>query len=215
MPAEFGFGATSAPPGSAIYGSRVGAIPTPPTPTGPSLAAMYPNLSGTNAAASSALMSELQGQLSPETLANIRNSAATYGVTSGMPGGEMSRFRGLRDVGLTTEQLQHQGINDYSSLIPSVSATQTVNPAQGANLQAGANALNTEINATNATNAAAPDPASAQTYAQQLFNQYLNRNSGPAGGTGRPWWAPTGNTTFVTPGAAGGGRGDPVTGHYV
>jgi hypothetical protein len=151
---------------------------------------VYPNLSGTNAATSSALLSELQGQLSPETLANIRNAEATYGVTSGMPGSDLARYRGVRDIGLTTEQLQRQGLADYSSIIPTVSATQTVTPAQQAQLQAGQNQLSTDIAGFNAVNASAPNPASAGSYAQQLFEQYLNRESSPAGGTGRQWWEP-------------------------
>jgi hypothetical protein len=188
---------TAAPPtgqpgaGSDIYGRRVGAIPTPPVPTGANLSAVYPNLSGTNASASSALLNELRGQLSPETLANIQNAAAQYGVTSGMPGSGLSINRGLRDIGLTTEQLQHQGIGDYSSLIPTVSATQTVTPEQQAQLQSHANDLGTEVAAFNATNAAAPDPAAAGSYAQQLFKQYLDKLSGPAGGSGQQWWAQT------------------------
>lgn len=161
-----------------IFGTRVPAIPNI---TGPTLNQAYPNLSGTNADLSSALTSELTGQLSPQTMASIQDAAASYGVGSGMPGSSFSMNRYPRDIGLASEELIHRGIGDYSSAIPSVSATQTVNPSQAAQ-------LNTEINATNAVNRSAPDPAAAASYAQHLFDQYLRSQSGPAGGTGVPWY---------------------------
>jgi hypothetical protein len=192
MPAGYGYsysGGSGAPAGGpAVFGSRVPALPTI---TGPTLNQAYPNLTGTNASASSALMSELSGQLSPQTQAAIADAAASFGVSSGMPGSGLSLNRYPRDIGLASEQLMHQGIGDYSSLIPTVSGTQTVNPYQAAG-------LNTEIGAMNATNASAPDPTAAATYAQQLFDRYLNRLSAPAGGTGGPgsaqglpWWQQT------------------------
>jgi hypothetical protein len=174
--------------GSNVFGSRVPAIPLV---SGPSLNQAYPNLSGTNAALSSALTSELTGQLSPQTIAAINDAAASYGVTSGMPGSGLATNRFPRDIGLTTEGLMHQGIGDYSGAIPAVSSTQTVNPST----QAG---LNTEINATNATNASAPDPTAANTYAQQLFDRYLRSMSRPSGGTGS-----TGNLPWYQQGNAG------------
>src|SRR5882672_1788652 len=172
-----------APPGASnIFGSRV--APIAPI-SGPTLNQAYPNLTGTNAGLSSALMSELSGQLSPQTQASIADAAASFGVSSGMPGSGLVMNRFPRDIGLSTEGLIHQGNGDYSSAIPSVSATQTVNPYQTAG-------LNTEIGATNAINAAAPDPTAAATYAQDLFDKYLKQLSSPAGGTGgtggQPWY---------------------------
>src|SRR5258705_11321838 len=71
-----------APSGASnIFGSRV--PPIPPI-TGPTLNQAYPNLTGTNAGLSSALMSELSGQLSPQTQASIADAAASFGVSSGM-----------------------------------------------------------------------------------------------------------------------------------
>lgn len=142
------------------FGSVPGAIGTP-NPYG-DLGSVYPNLSGTNAAASQAILGELRGQLSPETLANINNAAATYGVTSGMPGSGLAINKGPRDIGLATEDLQRKGVQDYNATIPTVSGTQTVSPA-----------LQTEIADRNSVYAAAPNPRDAQTYAQDLFNKYL------------------------------------------
>jgi hypothetical protein len=158
--------------------SGQGAFGTVPGPIGvpsPSadLSAIYPNLSGTTAAASAALMNELTGQLSPATIRAIQDAAATYGVTSGMPGSGLSQNRFARDLGLATEDLQRKGLQDYSSLIPTVSATQTVPPA-----------LQTEIASANALNRSAPSPAAAQSYALDLFNRYLATLRGPQAGTG-------------------------------
>ena len=73
------------------------------------------------------------------------------------------RYGGLRNLGLATEDLQNKGISNYNSTIPTISSTQTVNPA-----------LQSEINSQNATNAAAPDPGRAASYAQGMFDKYLN-----------------------------------------
>ena len=94
----------------------------------------------------------------------------------GMAPGSLISQCNLRDLGLTSEALTQQGIRDYNATIPTVSGTQTVSPA-----------LQTQIAETNALNAAAPTPALAQNYAQQLYNQYLNAMRGPGTGTtGRP-----------------------------
>lgn len=189
--------------GPNVFGSRVGQIPTV---TGPGLNQAYPNLSGTNANVASALNSELTGQLSPQTIAAINDAAASFGVTSGMPGSGLAMNRFPRDIGLASEQLIQQGLGNYSSIIPAISATQTVNPSQQAS-------LNAEINATNAVNAAAPDPTAAATYAQNLFDKYLSSLSKPSGGTGTagsaqglPWWQQE-----TTAGGAGGEWGPQVT----
>jgi hypothetical protein len=204
-------GYSTAGGGSSIFGGRIGQIPMP----NPSrdLSSVYPNLSGVNAASSAALSSKLNGQLSPETANLIQQHAAEFGAANGMPGfqpGSLFWNKSLRDIGSTSEQQQQQGLQDYAPLISAVSQTQTVNPS-----------LQAEVNATNATNAAAPDPAAAGTYAQQMFDKYLAQLKGPAGGSGsssgggsQPWWWKPGGT-FVVPGAAGGGRGDPSTGTWV
>lgn len=140
------------------------------------LSAIYPNLGATNQAASSALMDRLKGQLSPDTLTQIQNMAAALGVKSGMPGfpaGSLNTNNLLATVGRTSQDLQQQGLQDYSSLIPTISQTQTVNPA-----------LQAQIAESNAIMAAAPNPQASASYAQSLFDKYLQELSGPAGGTG-------------------------------
>lgn len=128
------------------------------------LASVYPNLSGTNEQVSNDILRQLRGELSPATIANIQDSAASFGVSSGMPGSGLATNRGLRDIGLATEQVQQQGLQNYQSLIPTVSGTQTVAPA-----------LQSEIALQNAVNAAAPDPQAAAEQTQALFNNYLSK----------------------------------------
>lgn len=155
----------------------------------------YPNLTGTNQAVSGDILSQLKGQLSPQTIQMIQNAGATYGVGSGMPGSGLSKNLTLRDLGLASEDVQQKGIQNYNATLPTVSATQTVNPA-----------LQAEINSANAVNAAAPNPQMAASYAQGLFQEYLDKLN-PSGGT------------ISWSGRAGSGKGDisdpRVLGDYV
>lgn len=158
-----------------------GAVPGPigiPNVAG-DLAAQYPNLSKTNAAASDAILSKLHGELSPDTIKQIQDAAAQFGVSSGMPGSGLAFNKSLRDIGLTSEQMKEEGIKDYNSIIPTISGTQTVKPE-----------TKVDIASLNALNAAAPDPAAAASYAQQLFDKYLATLSKP-----------------LSPGTGGGGAG--------
>lgn len=198
---QSGYNVTPSPYG---YSSTFGGVPGSiglPNPY-QDLSSVYPNLSGTNAAASQALLSELSGQVSPETQALLQDKSAQFGVSSGMPGSGLARNQGLRNLGLTSEQLQQQGLQQYGNLISAVSGTQTVNPA-----------LQAEIAARNAQSLAAPIPAQAQSYAQSLFDKYLNSLRSPAGGSGAisSPTAGTGSSPFVggTPSPAYPGQIDP------
>lgn len=168
------------------FGSNISPIPMP-NPAA-DLASVYPNLSAANAAISGNVLSELKGQLSPETIQNIVNSSAVYGVTSGMPGSGLARNIIPRSIGLSTESLKRQGLQDYSGAIPVISGTQTVRPE-----------LQAEINATNAFNAAAPNPTAAANYALSLYKEYMN----PAGSTG---WLLQNNPALAKALAEGGGE---------
>lgn len=136
------------------------------------LSALYPNLGESNKAASKFALSEMMGQLSPETQSNLWDIGARFGQTSGMPGSGLAKNRTARDLGLATEQLQRAGLQDYLNAIFGIAKTQTVSPE-----------LQASIATQNAEKSAAPSPPASQTYAQSLYNSYLNRAS-PAGGTG-------------------------------
>lgn len=130
----------------------------------------------------------------------LQDQGAAWGVGSGMPGSGLSANRSLRNLGLTSEQQVQQGIQNYNSTIPTVSRTQTVDPS-----------LQYQIANRNATMAAAPVPAQAQSYAQQLFDKYLQAMRGPGGGTGGGM-SPAGGT-----GGGGSARspwGSPASSYY-
>lgn len=170
-----------------------------PNPFG-DLSAIYPNLSGTNSQVSQNILNELTGQLSPSTINNIRNNAASFGVSSGMPGSQFQGYSGLANLGLTTEKLQGQGLSDYLNAITGINKTQTVDPA-----------LQTEVNTQNSVWQAAPDPAAAAAAQQSLFDKYLAKLSSPAGGTGLissvPWYAQGNLANALGPGTTQTGPG--------
>jgi hypothetical protein len=123
------------------------------------------------------ITAEGAGELDPQALRNIQDTAARFGVSSGMPGSNatpnsLAFNKTLRDVGLDTYAVKQQGIKDYNSLLGSISGLQTPQ------------SLAAEIAAHNAQLKAAPDP---QTASQQQLANYLaalNATRGPAGGTG-------------------------------
>lgn len=179
--------------GMGAFGMVPGALSaiTPPNPA-QDLAAVAPNLSSLTGTATNDVLGELSGNISPGTLAALRNAAATWGVGSGTGMG-VGGIGGLAQnqlfgnvAGFAENQIA-KGLQGYNQTIPTISSTQTLSPAL--NLQG--QQFNTEIAASNALNAAAPSPQAAQSYAQKLFQQYLNSMRGPAGGA-----------------SAGGRRGD-------
>ena len=143
-----------------------GAVPGPVSLPNPAaaLAGQYPDLSKTNTVLSGDILSKLGGQLSPATIQQLQNASATFGVNNGMPGanatpGALPYSMNLESLGLNSEQQQQQGIQDYNATIPTVSSTQTLNPA-----------LEAQIAEENALNAAAPNPAASESYAESLYN---------------------------------------------
>jgi hypothetical protein len=148
--------------GSGTYGAVAGATDIPDVYG--QLSDVYPDLGATNQATSQALLAKLQGQLSPTTVNAIQDASARFGVSSGMPGAGLQRNLSLRDIGLTSEQQQQQGLQDYGNILSAVSNTQTVKPeTQIATSQA------------NAALAAQPNPEDATNYALDLYNKYLDK----------------------------------------
>lgn len=164
--------ATYNPQQQYAYTGGLGSAPQPVPMPNPSadLTQQLPGLPAINSSASNVLLNQLNGQLSPDTQAAIKDATASWGTANGMPGvagGTIGGNRGARDIGTTSQALQQQGLQNYSSFIPAVSSTQTVAPG-----------LQAEVNATNASNAAAPDPTAVANYSEQLFNKYLTQLNG-------------------------------------
>lgn len=145
-----------------------------PNPAG-DLAGQIPGLAGLNSAASGTIGAKLGGSISPATMNALQNAAATYGLTSGMPGlpkNGLAMNRLFGNIAGFAENQAQQGLADYNSFIPTVSGTQTVNPA-----------LQASLSQSNAVNRSAPDPAAAGSHAEGLFNKYLNSLRAGGGGT--------------------------------
>jgi hypothetical protein len=143
-----------------------------PSPYG-DLGSVIPSLSSLNKTASSDILSKLGGTLSPGTLNALQNASATYGATSGMPGSGLSWNSLYGNIAGASEAQQQQGLQDYSSFIPTVSGAETVSPS-----------LQATISGTNASNAAAPNPGQSASYAAQMFQNYLDQMRGPQSGFG-------------------------------
>lgn len=86
---------------------------------------IYPDLDKARTQSSSNILSELKGELSPETINAIQDEAARFGVTSGMPLSQLAGYKGLRSLGLSTEATQQQGLQDYLNTIKGYSGTLT------------------------------------------------------------------------------------------
>lgn len=179
--------------GQGAYGAVPGAIGLPNPQQ--DLAGAYPNLSGQTGQASSDVMSELRGELSPETQDAIQRASASFGVSSGMPLSGLSHNKQLESLGLSTEALQQQGIGDFLKTTKGVADTQTVTPE-----------LQAQIASRNALFGSAPNPAMAAQTAQQAFLSAL------AAARGNPAGLPTGARATGGAGGATAAAGLPYAG---
>lgn len=139
----------------------------------PDLARRFPGLEQSNAQLSQNIMSELSGELPPDVIAAIEDEAARFGITSGMPGSDLARRRGARNLGLSTLDLTRAGLQDYLNATAGISRTQTVDPA-----------LKAQIAAHNALLNAAPDPAAAAAAMEASFRRGMDIPGVRGGGGG-------------------------------
>lgn len=161
----------NAPPrtGQGPFGLVPGAIGLPPIYN--DVAGVFPGLSGNLGALSANISSDLAGELDPQTIEMLQNTAAQFGIGQGTPLSPFSGARGLRQLGLTAEAQRRQGASNLLSALPTVANTLTVRPE-----------TQLEVADRNATLNAAPDPAQAAREAQRLFDLYMARLSGRIGG---------------------------------
>lgn len=160
----FGFGVGGGGSGHGPFGTPLGQIPSA-DPFG-DISRTGVNLAGINPIASRDLQAGFAGQLAPGTVNAIQDARAQWGASSGMPGfalGSLNFNAGARDIGTTSEALKDKAFQNYQSFVPTVAGTQTVSPAQ-----------QFEQNLQNQVSAHSPDPAQAQSYAESLYNKYLN-----------------------------------------
>lgn len=190
--------------GSGAYGSVPGAIGIPPN-TFQQVGAVYPGLSDQAGQMSSNVNNELMGQLSPETIAQLQQHAAQFGISSGMPGSQFQGNQGLTQLGLNVEGVQRQGQQDYLSALAGIGNTQTPQ------------SLAADIANRNSTLAAAPNPQEAAAQQMQDWQTKFNATQGagagggsrgPAGGTMGGASNPAAGTGTFNP-ASGGGAASP------
>lgn len=178
--------------GQGAYGQVPGPIGIPPSTYQQATTAL-PGLGTAGGLATNSILSELQGDISPQALRNIQDAAAQFGVSSGMPGsnamlGTLAANKALLGNYRTTEQLQQQGLQNYANILGAV-GQQQISPALAA-----------EIAAHNAQLGAAPNPQAAAQ--QQLANYFASlaatRGLGLRGGAG-PGFNPAGGTGVYAP----------------
>ena len=199
--------------GQGAYGAVPGATTAPPS-TYSQASSVYSGLPGLTSAAGDVIGSELAGTISPSTQSNIWNQAAARGVSLGQPNSPMSNEIGLSLTGTTTQGLQKAGETDYLNFLGGLTSTQL------------APSLLAGISQSNATLAAAPDPAAAAAQQQALFDKYYQQSRSPAGyGAGQgynlsPSYADfpdaqpavtAGNYEQLVRGNTGGGYSNPYT----
>jgi hypothetical protein len=183
--------------GSGAYGAVPGAVGIPPSIYS-QIGTIDPNLADQTGTANTTILNELQGQLSPETIASIQQHAGQFGASSGMPGSQFAGNYGQMQLGQSVEKQQQQGLSDYLKMLQGTGATLT--PQQ----------LAAQIASSNATLASAPNPTAAanqqMTDWQTKFNAAAGGGAGgvrapnPAGGGGSPMAGSTG--AFAGGGAA-------------
>ncbi len=127
---------------------------------------------------------DLSGILSPELQGKLQNIAATWGIKNGMPGSGAQSNLYAHDYLGASDAARQRGFENWKSLVP---------------LQQQNNEL-----------AAAPNPTARavteQSFAQQMFNQYLAALGGRGGGAGGGAINPAGGTgaSNIAPTRTGG-----------
>lgn len=148
-----------------------------PDPFG-DLSKVAPGLGGVNQNLLTNLTANSLGIVSPGTRNALQLTNAQNATRSGMGISGLSDQALFGNIADYSNKLQQQAVQDYNTLIPTLSRTQTVDPA-----------LQTEIANTNAIRGAAPSPTAAANYAKMLFDEYAAKVRGPGGGytiTGSP-----------------------------
>jgi len=134
--------------GNGVFGSVPNAVALPQPYQ--AFGQVFPGTQSNQTAASSDILHELSGQLSPETLASIQNQDAAWGVASGMPGSGVEQNKELLDVANASQAQQQQGASNYKGIVSPSSQYFTVAPS-----------VEAEIAEANAVANAAPNPTLA------------------------------------------------------
>ena len=127
--------------GSGIFGAVPGAVGLPQPFK--QLSGVYPGLGQTNTALSSDILSNLTGEVSPNTIAALHDAGAQFGVNEPMNISPLS-------LGETDQSLENTGLKQFGSVLPILSNNETLAPQ-----------VQAQIGEYNAEQAAAPNPSAA------------------------------------------------------
>jgi hypothetical protein len=145
-------------PGAGVFGGQPVQIDIPDSRYQQAVAEQ-PGLRDNSQAASSFISSELLGQLSPATLANLQDKAASWGVSTGMPGSGVAQDSWDTSRLLATIGLQQHGLNDFSQYQSGLEAGMT-DPALAA-----------QIASQNSVWAASPNPTMVAQHLESEANK--------------------------------------------
>jgi hypothetical protein len=161
----------------AAYGS-VPIIPPTSTNTSQSTSTSTPNLPNYDALAGAASLisqNQMAGQLNPQDLANAQTWAAQRGVATGTGSGSPNNMAAYQQfLGLSSQQLEQQGLTNYEGLLAGAPRTTNTSGSQ-----------TIDNNVLAAEYAAAPNPYAAAMAALAAQQAGLAAGTG-AGGVGTP-----------------------------
>ena len=176
-------------------GTAYGAVPgttAPPPSIYSQVGGVLPSLPNLTATAGSVVGSELAGTVPTDVTQQIQNQAASWGVSSGMPGSGLSKNLSLRDLGLTSIGQQQAGQSNFLNLLSGL-GQQQLSPS-----------LLTDLSQSNAILGSAPDPQMAAQQLMQDYEKYLNPASGSGTSSG-------GETEYFTPAGSTAKMANPGT----
>lgn len=140
-----------------------GAVPGATTNVDPAALwkTLYPNLSADVNAATGVVRSQLAGELTPEVQNRVIDAANARMVAGGVGGSPFAGAAIARDLGLTTMDLQNQGVGNLGNLL-GTTYSNLVGPT-------------TALAQDNAQLAAAPNPAQAAAEQQRIYQENQDR----------------------------------------
>jgi hypothetical protein len=108
-----------------------------------------PELAGLTAGAGGIIQGQIGGRLNPDVINNIKDQAAAWGISSGLPGSDIQGNFSLKDLGLSSMQEQQTGVGNYLNFMGAI-GQQQLDPG-----------LVSSISQWNSLMASAPDPQAA------------------------------------------------------
>jgi hypothetical protein len=154
---------------------------------------IYPGLTERTRKSSRLIGNQLAGELSPETINQLQDKAALFGLQSGLPLTQFTGNKGLTMLGQDIRAEQQRGLDNQLKQLDELSKLVT-DPNLAASLAM-----------WNAVNSAAPDPTQAAREQERLYQRYLSRTLGAARSPAGGFTPPRIDTPTADSGGYGGG----------